>query len=218
MQGFIFDMDGVIIDSEPLHTKIKRKVLAHYEVPFKEDVFTAYMGRTTKQLFGDLLQAAGRSQDLLPEMVACKHKLYLTELEANEEVLPIPGIPELLKKLREKEIPLGLASSAGREVIEAVLTKFSLQGMFAVVLSGTELAASKPHPAIYLQAAKGLRADPWQCAVLEDAAAGVAAAKAAGMYCLAYRNPHSGEQDLSRADKIVADIREIDLRELLQEF
>ena len=94
-------------------------------------------------------------------------------------------------------------------MIEAVLQKFGFADYFQSVLSGADLPKSKPDPAVYLLSAQRLGVEPKDCAVLEDAAAGVAAAKAAGMYCIAYRNPNSGNQDLSRADEVIAKIEEI---------
>ena len=92
--------------------------------------------------------------------------------------------------------------------------KFGLTGYFQSVLSGADLPASKPDPAVYLLSAERLGVRPADCVVLEDAASGVAAAKAAGMFCIAYRNPNSGRQDLSRADMVVEKIGEIDITRL----
>ena len=92
--------------------------------------------------------------------------------------------------------------------------KKGLQDYFQSVLSGADLPQSKPDPAVYLLSAERLAVQPANCVVLEDAASGVAAAKAAGMYCIAYRNPSSGCQDLSRADRIVEDVADIDLQRL----
>lgn len=93
------------------------------------------------------------------------------------------------------------------------MEKFQLHKYFQSILSGADLPQSKPIPAVYLLSAKRLGVDAKDCMVIEDAASGIAAAKAAGMYCIAYRNPNSGSQDLSQADKIVDSLEQIDLAE-----
>lgn len=207
MRAFIFDMDGVIIDSEPLHSRIKLKTLAHYGLDFDESGLSLYMGRATKEFFAFVCKEAGRDDLDTDEMVELKHRLYLEELEGGEAGL-IDGVTDILEHLKERNIPTALASSAGREIIDAVLTRFELKKYFSVVLSGAELARSKPDPAIYLLAAEKLGVLPGECVVLEDATSGVTAAKAANMYCIGFVNPNSGEQDLSLADKKITRLKD----------
>ena len=213
MKAFLFDMDGVLIDSEPIHTRVKRETLLHFGLDAEID-FSAYMGRTSKILFSDAIEKAGR-MELTPSMLAdYKHERYLDILKNDDAIHPIEGARELLLHLSEEHIPMALASSYARQVIEAVLDKFGFRQYFDSVLSGADLPASKPDPAVYRISAERLGEKPSCCVVLEDAASGVAAAKAAGMRCIAFRNPNSGEQDLSRADWIVDSLKEIDITAL----
>ncbi len=214
MDAFIFDMDGVLVDSEPIHSRTKLETLEHFGLFFDERELVHYMGRTTKALFTDVLAASGRPGLRLEELVDYKHALYLDHLRHDDSIQPIQGTRGLLEQLRERAVPTALASSAGQVVIDAVLKKFGLQEYFQSVLSGADLPESKPDPAVYLLSARRLQTAPADCVVLEDAASGIAAAKAAGMYCIAYRNPSSGCQDLSRADRVVERVTDIDLREL----
>lgn len=214
MRAFIFDMDGVIIDSEPLHAKIKRQTLRHYGFSVGDSDIVRYVGRTTKEFFRDAIAAVGRTDISASEMTDYKHAAYLEALQKNAEVQPVYGITELLEMLMGMDVKIGLASSASREVIEIVLARFGFRDKFDIVLSGTELPKSKPDPEIYLITAKSLAVEPEDCVVLEDSQSGIAAAKAAGMYCIAYRNPSSGPQDLSAADCVVDRINEINLSEL----
>ena len=209
MKAFIFDMDGVIIDSEPIHSRTKMETFRHYGVSFSEAELVHYMGRTSRSLFQEVLRLNQRGDLLVDEVIDYKHRLYLDILRHDTAIRPIAGIAELMQRLRAERIPLALASSSGRTVIEAVLQKFGFADYFQSVLSGADLPKSKPDPAVYLLSAQRLDVEPKDCAVLEDAAAGVAAAKAAGMYCIAYRNPNSGNQDLSRADEIIEKIEDI---------
>ena len=214
MKAFIFDMDGVIVDSEPIHSRTKLATFRHYGLDFDAAELVHYMGRTSRTLFGDVVRRENRSELDIREMIDYKHALYLDILRHDEAVQPVDGTRRLFAALAAAHIPAGLASSAGRVVIEAVLEKFGLTGYFQSVLSGADLPASKPDPAVYLLSAERLGVRPADCVVLEDAASGVAAAKAAGMFCIAYRNPNSGRQDLSRADMVVEKIGEIDITRL----
>ena len=213
MEAFIFDMDGVIVDSEPLHSRVKLETFAHFGLPFDERDLVRYMGRTSRDIFSDALRRAGRS-DLTAEALAdYKHAHYLEVIE-RDGIETIPGSLALIERLHAAGVPLALATSSWRRVVDTVLSALQLEDVFASVISGTELPASKPDPAIYEKSAEALGASPAACVVLEDTAAGVLAAKRAGMYCIGFRSPHSGAQDLSRADAIVDDFNAIDIGKL----
>ncbi len=213
MEAFIFDMDGVIIDSEPLHSRVKMETFAHFGLPFDEGDLAQYMGRTSVDIFSDVLKKEHRTDVSVQEIVNYKHAHYL-ELAVGGALEAIPGSLELIARLRAAGVPLALATSSWRRVVDAILVQFDLMEAFASVISGSELPKSKPDPAIYRLSAEALGVDPRKCVVLEDTAAGVAAAKGAGMYCIGFRSPHSGVQDLSRADEIVDDLATIDVAKL----
>lgn len=213
MEAFIFDMDGVIIDSEPLHSRVKMETFAHFGLPFDEGDLAQYMGRTSVDIFSDVLKKEHRTDVSVQEIVNYKHAHYL-ELAVGGALEAIPGSLELIARLREAGVPLALATSSWRRVVDAVLVQFGLTDTFQSVISGSELPKSKPDPAIYRLSAEALDVSPCDCVVLEDTAAGVAAAKGAGMYCIGFRSPHSGVQDLSRADEIVDDLAAVDIAKL----
>ena len=213
MEAFIFDMDGVIIDSEPLHSRVKMETFAHFGLPFDEGDLAQYMGRTSVDIFSDVLKKEHRTDVSVQEIVNYKHAHYL-ELAVGGALEAIPGSLELIARLRAAGVPLALATSSWRRVVDAILVQFDLTEAFASVISGSELPKSKPDPAIYRLSAEALGVDPRKCVVLEDTAAGVVAAKGAGMYCIGFRSPHSGVQDLSRADEIVDDLATIDVAKL----
>ena len=207
-KAVIFDMDGVIIDSEPIHSKAKMDTFQHFGIPFEENELIHYMGRTSKDLFSEALEKypmAGLNPEI---MMKYKHDRYLEIISEDVTLQPIEGIHELLAKLYEKNISIGLASSTGKNLICLVLERFGLRKYFKAIVSGAELPKSKPNPAIYLLAAETLGVKPACCTVIEDAASGITAAKAAGMYCIAYHNVHSGKQDLSKADRVVESLLE----------
>ena len=147
-------------------------------------------------------------------LTAYKHKHYLEVLQSGG-IDPVEGTRELIRALHEAGVPLGLATSSHPPVMNAILDNFEIRKYFTSVISGGELPESKPNPAIYLISAERLGAKPENCCVLEDTTNGILAAKRAGMYCIAFHNPHSGEQDLSLADRVVEKIAEIEVEELL---
>ena len=213
MKAFIFDMDGVIVDSEPLQCRVKMETFRHFGLHFDERELDRYMGRTSAAIFSDVLAREHRTDITVQEITNYKHAHYL-ELALSGVLQAVPGSLELLHSLREAGVPLALATSSWRRVVDAILVQFGLTDTFQSVISGSELPKSKPDPAIYRLSAEALDTDPRDCVVLEDAAAGVAAAKGAGMYCIGFRNPHSGAQDLSRADEIVDDLTHVDITKL----
>lgn len=207
-KAVIFDMDGVIIDSEPIHSRVKMDTFAHFGLPFAEEDLVHYMGRTSRVIFEDTLRKFGRTDITAADMAAYKHDHYLEVLESGE-IEPVTGSVEFIQRLHAAGIPLALATSSNVRAMNAVLDSFGIRKYFTSILSGGELPESKPHPAIYLISAERLGVKPEDCMVVEDTTNGIRAAKAAGMYCVAYRNPNSGEQDLSLADEIVDDFSKI---------
>jgi len=208
VKAVIFDMDGVIIDSEPIHSRVKMDTFAHFGIAFNEEDLARYMGRTSGAIFKETLAKCGRT-DIQPEdMAAYKHAHYLEILQSGE-IAPVAGSVELIKSLYAAGLPLALATSSNVRVMNTVLDSFGIRKYFTSILSGGELPESKPNPAIYLISAERLGTAPADCLVIEDTTNGILAAKRAGMYCVAYRNPNSGKQDLSEADEIVDSLLDI---------
>ena len=147
---------------------------------------------------------------------AAKAKVYLFNKIIHEQhVTPIAGSLELIRATNELRQSQGLktaiASSSSDDFIAFVVDDLGIRGHFDLLMSGTNLPESKPNPAIYLQTAAYLRVDPRDCVVVEDAANGARAAKAAGMTCIGFNSPHSPNQDLSVCDMLVDRLEEIDL-------
>jgi len=209
MKAFIFDMDGVIIDSEPLHNEIILQTLAYFKIPFVAENLEQYAGTTTAFLFSKIVEERNLALDVA-EMVDYKDQ-YVIQGIRDSDLVPIPGILDLLAALKQLQIPVAIASSSAVPFIDAVVEKLKLVNRFDIIMSGEALPKSKPDPAIYLLTANQLGVNPLDCVVLEDASLGVQAAKAAGMFCIAFQNKNSGQQNLSQADQIVAKISDIDI-------
>jgi HAD superfamily hydrolase (TIGR01509 family) len=208
MDALIFDMDGVIVDSE-LHWK-------QLEGFFLQSLIPAWtpadqgriIGLSIHDLYNMLSGEFGlrKSKD---EFLELYHEMARDIY--NHKVALIPGFLDLLHDLRRNEIPTALASSSTQSWIDMVLERFDLRAMFDVVVSADELEGGegKPSPAIYLLTAQKLNVQPARCVVIEDSRNGVLSAKNAGMYCIGFRNGFNDEQDLSAADEIVGSLAEI---------
>lgn len=212
IKAFIFDMDGVIIDSEPLHFELNRRIMRDFGLELTDEVFFPYVGVTNEQMWADLIDRY-RLNTTITELQG-KEALLKEEVFVDRSLQPIKGIRELLADLKRNGIAIGLASSSSRDFIELVLEKLRIREYFSVIISGEEVQKSKPEPEIFLRAAECLNVKPADCLVLEDSKHGVEAAKRAGMKCIAFQNPSSGRQDLSHADKILHTLENLDYRDI----
>lgn len=210
MKAVIFDLDGVIVDSEPIHFHVDQLVLSdRVGMKVTSEYLEKYVGMTNPAMWRAIIQEH-RLSNTVEELI--EHQLSLKLKLLNElTITPIKGIPELIQALSGQEIPLGIASSSPRKFIEGVLTKFNIQDAFNAVVSGEEVQNGKPSPDVYVEAARMIGISPDQCVVIEDSRNGVLAAKGAGMKCVGYQNVNSGNQDLSFSDRVVGSITEITL-------
>ncbi|WYP26632.1 HAD family phosphatase [Alkalihalobacillus sp. FSL W8-0930] len=212
MKAFIFDMDGVIVNSEPHHVEVEIATAKRYGATITEDDLAEYTGMVSEDMWGRVKEKHGLTGEI-KDILTHAHTEKLKRLKESD-LTPIEGIPGLMQKLSERNIPMAVASSSPREYIEAVLQKFNIEDHFTSVISGEEVNQGKPAPDIYLETAAVLGIDPKDCVVLEDSHNGARAAKAAGMTCIGYAAPDAGDQDLSITDTVVQAIDEIDVDQL----
>ena len=212
MKAFIFDMDGVLVDTQLIHSQCTAEALHDFGVPCTMEEAVSYAGTKRGVGIASIIEKNHSSADV---ETVCRHKddIFMEKIH-QMKLEPIAGIPALLKSLRFHGIHTAIASSSPDSFIAYIVDELQIRSYFEELISGQNLPKSKPDPAVYLLAARRLGVKPRDCVVLEDACMGVQAAKAAGMYCIGYRNPNSGEQDLSKADKIVEHISEIDTEAL----
>jgi HAD superfamily hydrolase (TIGR01509 family) len=195
--AIIFDMDGVLVDSEPFGFEALRRVMARYGLGYSEAENAEFLGRTTLDSCR-ILQARHRLPDAAPVLA----DLYVEEMleQIGRGPVAMPGVPEVLARLREAGYPLALASSAELRVIHANLAALALGPLFAAVVSGTQVPRGKPAPDVFLAAADRLAVPPGDCLVIEDSRNGLLAAKAAGMRCAVVPCAHTRHQDFTEAD------------------
>ncbi len=188
LQAVVFDMDGVLLDSEPLHHLVVNELLAEHGVRVDDALYRRYLGTTLEDTWSDLIRRFA-----LPGTVADYRGRYdAAILEAyRRHAVPAPGAVELVQGLRARGLKLGLASSSRTLWVETALARLGLATAFDAIVTGDMVRRGKPDPEIYLLAAHRLGVPPERCLAIEDAPAGVAAARAAGMTVVAVRTPYT---------------------------
>ena len=206
INAVIFDMDGVLVDSEPLQYEAYAQVMYRYGVELTKAEFIEYwIGK------GNLSEHLERHKLDVPVVEVRQRKNAVYADLVRRKMRTRPGIIGLLKRLHA-EMPTALASSAHEDSVNAVLNRFSLRQYFNVILAGNDVSKNKPDPEIYLLAAKLLSVEPENCLVFEDSPSGIKAGKAAGMKVFALPHEFTAGQDLSEADLIISDLRNLRLR------
>lgn len=206
IRAIIFDMDGLIVDTEPVLAKSVISALKNQSIELSE---SEYFEHWTKNGGNVKQYAQSKKWEINFELYRKEKKeTYLKFLKNNIPL--IPKVKEKILLLHEKYM-LALVSSSDREFIEVILDSTHLRKYFSVVVGGDEVKAEKPDPEGFLLAAKKMRVLPSECVVLEDAQKGIIAAKAAGMKAIAIPNKHTKNNDFSKADQILKSIEELEI-------
>ncbi|MGK6342790.1 HAD family hydrolase [Chryseobacterium sp. DT-3] len=217
LKAVLFDMDGVIVDTEPLHRKAYFATFDELEITVSEDLYTSFTGASTKRVCETLIQKYSLSHT--HETIAVIKRSYFKDYFDNDEEFDlIPGVRELIQHYHENGIKLILASSATMTTINMVFEKFGLEQYFSGKISGAALKESKPHPEVFLLASQMAEEPVENCMVIEDSTNGILAANRAKIFCAAYRSPHSKNQDYTLADIVVTDYEELKLDKLSKYF
>ncbi|MCC3158932.1 HAD family hydrolase [Hymenobacter sp. 15J16-1T3B] len=204
----IFDMDGVLVDTEPLHHDAFFRHFAELNLPISDTEYATFLGGSTRNIYQRLKQEYSLAADV-ETLMQRKRELFNAAFDEDTALDLLPGARALIEDLHRAGVPLQLASSASKDTINRVFRRFGLYPYFDNLVSGEDFPQSKPNPAIFLHAAQLAGVPAHECVVIEDSANGVTAAKAAGMYCIGYRSAHSGGQDLHHADEVVAELGQL---------
>lgn len=207
-EAVIFDMDGVLVNSEPFYVEVEQTNFRQLGLVISEEEHQTYQGTATDRMW-QLIKERHGIEHPVEELVKMTNSLVTPYFKSLEQMDSMPGVEKLILNLKEKGIPLALASSSYSDVIEIILQKTGLKKYFDVVVSSQMACASKPEPDIFLLTAKKLGVQPEKCVVIEDSTNGIKAAKAAGMFCIAFAGPGSELQDQSQADLIIKDFGEL---------
>jgi HAD superfamily hydrolase (TIGR01509 family) len=196
LQAIIFDMDGVLVDSEPVHFEAMRLLMQEHGILFTHADDQNFYGCTDREVFRQLRRQFGlpmHEHDLAEAWIARVVELL------PQRIVPLPGVPDVLDRLRGAGIRLALASSSSPPIIRTTIAGLGLQEAFEAMVSGRDVAQGKPAPDIFLEAARQIGVAPSACLVVEDSYNGLRAALAAGIPCVVIPCGATTHQDFTGA-------------------
>ena len=203
-RAVVFDMDGLLLDTEVLWQEAEEALFAAHGGVFSREDKLRVIGTSfdfTARYFAERLgQPPERGTALVDEMIGTMHAAL------ERDVAGRPGALELVARLRGR-VPLGVASNSPRRLVDTALQTAGLSGAFDAIVTSEDVPRSKPAPDIYLEACRRLGVPPAETLALEDSASGVAAAKAAGLACIAV--PQYAETDITAADRVIDSLEEL---------
>ena len=214
VQTVIFDMDGVIVDTEPVHHFAYYQHFNELGIEVSDEMYRSFTGNSTRNIF-QKLKAQFDLQEDVEDLILRKRHLFNEAFDLKEDLYLIDGVEELIKDLHANGIQLIVASSASKVTINRVFTRFNLHQYFTHIVSGEDFPKSKPHPAIFEHAASLSIHPKENCIVIEDSTNGIIAAKAAGIYCIGYDSVHSKLQDYSLADEVISHFNELSFEKII---
>jgi beta-phosphoglucomutase len=211
LKAVIWDMDGVIADTSLYHRQAWQQALLKKGINYTEEDFQKGFGQRNEEIIKSIL-GEETSQDEIKEITVDKEESFRSLVKPN--IKSLPGVIELLKTLAGHEIKQALASSTPMENLILLTGELGIKGYFQVIVSAEDVSIGKPDPQVFLLAAKRLGVEPENCIVIEDAVTGIAAAKKAGMTCLAVTNTNPGTK-LTEADLIVDSLETITVTDII---
>lgn len=212
VKAVIFDMDGVLVNSQPIHYKADIFTLKDLGIAIAQSDLEKYAGTSNPNRFANFKKDFSIKQTI--EQITAIQQKYIFNLIAKENLEPVSGVKHLIKALHINT-KIAVASSSSYKFVNAVLNKIGIINFFDEIVSGEDMINSKPAPDIFLATANKLNVFPSDCVVIEDSTNGVLAAIAAKMKCIGYINATSGNQDLSKADLTIDDFNKLDANQIL---
>lgn len=217
LKAVLFDMDGVIVDTEPLHHKAYYMMFDAFNIKVSQELYESFTGQSTINICRKLCDIFNLENN--PEDLVQSKRSSFTSLFHNDPSLQlIDGVLDLIKDYHNNGLTLVLASSASMFTINNVFTRFDLNQYFKAKISGADLKASKPHPEIFEKAAELAGFSKEECVVIEDSTNGIQAAKSAGIYCIGYDSENSKNQDYKLADMVITSFLDISYKNLIHTF
>jgi beta-phosphoglucomutase len=196
----IFDFDGVLIDSEPLHAEAKRLTLEHFQIPYPAAAVSGFKGRSDRDFFEYVSAELAQGRLSALELDTYKRRLYLGMFE---DVPLVPGALDFVDAARKKFRKIGLATSANRRDLSLAFRKYQIEAWFDIIISGDDTLQHKPHPEPYLKAMSALRVSAAETLVIEDSPNGIRSAKTAGCAVAAITTTFSAAEVASAGADLV---------------
>jgi HAD superfamily hydrolase (TIGR01509 family) len=208
LKAIIFDMDGVLVNSEPLHRKAYFNMFEEFNLNVSNRLYESFTGKSTSAICKELCEIFDLSISH-EKLMFSKRKHFKTIFDNDPEFQMIDGALSLIKNYFFNNLTLILASSASMTNINRVFKKFDLDKFFKAKISGADLKESKPNPEIFIKAAKLSGFNKSECIVIEDSTNGIIASKSAGIYCIGYNSPNSKNQNYDKADLVISNFNNI---------
>ncbi len=218
LNAVIFDMDGVIIDSEPLHYRVDNMIFDRLGISLSYEERKSFVGIDNMRMWRWIKEKCNL-HETVDDLIELSDQTRNSFFRDNDTLKPVAGTVELIRELKEKGIKTALASSSSGELIEIILGRLGIINDFDIIISGDSVTRGKPEPDIFLMALDQIGEAREKCVVIEDSENGINGAKSAGIFCIAYRNPNSREQNLEKADIIIdsfSDMTSVFISDLLE--
>jgi HAD superfamily hydrolase (TIGR01509 family) len=213
INAIIFDMDGVISDTQKMQTSIESKLLMRYKIKISQKEITEkYAGVKTEEVFRNIFKENNIKADV---NALIKEKAEIISVKLKKEIKAISGALKLIVELKDSNLLLGVSSSSPKEFVHKVLKKLKVKKYFTVITCGDEIKKGKPNPEIFLITAGKLKSNPKECLVIEDGISGMIAAKKAGMKCIGLIKKNDNRN--FPADILVKRLKEINI-DLIRTF
>ncbi len=208
IQTVIFDMDGVIVDTELVHRYAYYKQFEEMNIDVPEEMYTSFTGLSTRNTF-QIIKDYFKLENDVEDLILRKRTIFNDAFDNKEDLVLLDGVKNLIRDFYQNGMQLIVASSASKVTIERVFRRFDLHQYFTHIVSGEDFPKSKPDPAIFEYAATLSIAPKESCIVIEDSTNGVRAAVDAGIFCIGYNSVHSKDQDLSAANRVINHFNEL---------
>jgi HAD superfamily hydrolase (TIGR01509 family) len=214
IQTVIFDMDGVIVDTEPVHHYAFNQHFKALNIEVSPAMYASFTGNSTKNVFQKLKEHFNLPQDI-EELINTKRDLFNEAFDKKEDLYLLEGVEDLIKDLHKNQIQLVLASSSAKVTINRIFERFNLHQYFSHIVSGEDFPKSKPDPAIFNHAVFLSQTPKENCIVIEDSTNGIKAAKSAEIYCVGYDSVNSKLQDYAMADLVISDFNQLSYHKII---
>ena len=208
IQTVIFDMDGVIVDTEPVHKYAYQQHFQQLGIEVSPEMYATFTGNSTRNIYQKIVKHFNLDANV-ENLVLVKRDFFNEAFDIKEDLYLLEGVEKLILELHEKGMQLILASSSSEVTINRIFTRFGLDKYFVHKISGESFENSKPHPAIFLKAVELSGHQKENCIVIEDSTNGIKASHAAGVYCIGYNSFNSKLQDLSLANEVIQHFDEL---------
>lgn len=214
MKALVFDFDGLIVDTETMSHTVWVEIYRELRLEFPNEKWLATIGTDGSSFdpYQDVLDRAAPRVTL----EGLREKRRMMEAKAVASLRPLPGVKNYLENAREQQLGIAVASSSSLSWVQGNLERLGLAKFFDALVCEDHVERVKPHPDLYLEALSALKVDPGDAIALEDSPNGIAAAKSAGLFCVAVPNPLTRDLPLGNADLKLESLAALSLSELLQ--